>query len=95
MSVVVQMSIAPPDPTAFRSACEWLAGKDRPSGMRAAQVLADENGSGRMCLLQEWDDHDSFHSYTEKIGDEFNQRAGTVGLDWVTNVWSTTDIPTP
>jgi hypothetical protein len=39
-------------------------------------------------VVQEWDSHDAFHKSSDKYGDEFNQRAGTQGLDWRTGVWT-------
>jgi hypothetical protein len=41
-----------------------------------------------LLIVQEWDSHDSFHTSSDKYGDEFNQRAGTEGLDWRTGVWT-------
>jgi hypothetical protein len=43
-----------------------------------------------VCVLQEWDSHDAFHESSEEVGDEFNRRAGTEGLEWETHIWATT-----
>ena len=38
-------------------------------------------------VVERWVSHDAMHEYQDKYGDEFNQRAGTEGMEWKVNIW--------
>jgi len=57
-------------------------------GSRNDGVYEDENEPGLMSSMSEWDSHDKMHAASEKYGDQFNEEAGTEGLDWTTHIWS-------
>ena len=88
MSVLVQMTVRPPDYAAFADAIAWMDSLGMPKGLHSSRVYRDQNDPGLVCILQEWDDHDAFHAGTEENGDEFNRRAGTEGLEWETHIWA-------
>ncbi len=88
MSVVVTMEVGPVDWTKFQSAIEWLNSQSTP-GIRSNKIYRSEGDPKVVLVTQEWDSHDAFHASSDKVGDEFNRRAGTEGLDWRTGVWTT------
>lgn len=88
MSVLVQMTVRPPDWATFAAAVDWMNGQGTPKGLRSSRVYRDENDPATVCVLQEWDSHDAFHASSDEIGDEFNRRAGTEGLHWETHIWA-------
>lgn len=87
MAVLVTMEVGPVDWEKFEAAMKWM-GEQREGGLRSARVLRSEADPATLLVIQEWDSHDAFHQSSEKLGDEFNRRAGTEGLDWRTGVWS-------
>jgi quinol monooxygenase YgiN len=88
MSVLVQMVVRPPDWDTFAAAMEWMDGLGMPKGLHSSRVYREESDPGTVCVLQEWDSHDAFHTSSEEVGDEFNRRAGTEGLEWETRIWA-------
>jgi heme-degrading monooxygenase HmoA len=88
MAVVVTMEVGPVDWTKFQSATEWMNSQPTP-GLRSNKVYRSEANSNIVLIMQEWDSHEAFHAASDKVGDEFNRRAGTEGLDWRTGVWAT------
>lgn len=46
-----------------------------------------------MFVLEEWETHDAWHEFADKVGEEFNDRAGTAGLDWQDAIWVLSDAP--
>jgi hypothetical protein len=80
------MQVGPVDWDKFQSAMEW--GRAYPAtGRSSARVYRSQEDPSRVMVVEEWDSHDSMHNYQEQLGDEFNRRAGTEGLDWQTGVW--------
>lgn len=92
MAVFVTMQVGPVEWGAFRSAVEWSAGQPQ-EGLRSQRVYRMESDPKQVLVVQQWDSHDAFHTASDRLGDEFNSRAGTEGLDWVTGVWSASDAP--
>ena len=88
MSVLVEMTVRPPDYAKFTEALSWMDSLGTPKGLHSTRVYRDQNDPGVVCLLQEWDSHDDFHASSEEVGDEFNRRAGTEGLEWETHIWA-------
>ncbi len=91
MTVLVTMQVTVDNWDQFRSACEWMAGLGKPVGMHSSRVLRRDGDPNQVLLLQEWDSHEDFNSFGEKIGDEFNRRAGTEGVEWIDAVWAASD----
>jgi hypothetical protein len=87
MAVVVTMEVGPVDWAKFQSAMQWMEGQPE-QGLTSTKVYRSEADPAQLLIVQEWDSHDSFHTSSDKYGDEFNQRAGTEGLDWRTGVWT-------
>lgn len=87
MAILVTMSVGPVDRDKFLAAMKWAETQGSFKGRKSHRVLFGENDPKQALSIAEWDSHDSFHAATEGIGDEFNRRAGTEGLDWITNVW--------
>jgi heme-degrading monooxygenase HmoA len=92
MSALVTMKVGPVDWEKFRAATEWLNGQDSP-GLASSEVYRSEADPGNVLVVQKWDSHDSMHAVSERVGPEFNRRAGTEGLDWETGVWALSDAP--
>jgi len=87
MAVLVTMEVGPADWSKFQEAINWMNAQTE-SGLRSTKVHKSESDPTMLLVVQEWDSHDSFHSSSDKYGDEFNRRAGTDGLDWPTGVWT-------
>jgi quinol monooxygenase YgiN len=92
MSVLVQMTVRPPSFETFADAVGWMGSQGTPKGLHSSRVYRDENDAGTVSVIQEWDSHDAFHASSEEIGDEFNRRAGTEGLEWETHIWADSGI---
>lgn len=91
MSVLVSMRVKVADWNPFREATDWMVGLGKPAGMHWSKVYRQEGDPNHVLVLQEWDDHDSFHKASDEVGEEFNRRAKTEGLEWVTFVWTESD----
>jgi quinol monooxygenase YgiN len=87
MSVLVQFIVKVSDAGRFVAASERYAPMMQEMGSRNGGVYEDENDPGTMSTISEWDDHDQMHAASEKYGDQFNEEAGTEGLDWTTHIW--------
>jgi len=88
MSVLVTMQVGPVDAAKFDAATKELEARSYP-GFRSRKVLHAEGHPEDVLVIEEWDSHDAFHAATEEVGDEFNSKAGTEGLEWRTGVWMT------
>ena len=86
MALLVLMQVGPVDRDRFRSAAEWMDAQDAP-GRVSSRIYAAEGDPKTVLVAQEWESHDAFHSVSERLGPEFNARAGTEGLDWKTMTW--------
>ena len=86
MAVVVTMEVGPVEWSKFRSAMDWMNGQQE-RGLHSTKVYRSEDNPNMLLVVQEWDSHDAFHTSSDRVGDEFNRRAGTEGLDWRTGVW--------
>lgn len=86
MSVLVTMQVGPVDAARFDAATKELGDRTYP-GFHSRQVLHSEGDPSTVLVIEEWDSHDAFHAATDEVGDAFNARAGTEGLDWVTGIW--------
>lgn len=87
MSVFVTMTVKPPDPAKFEAAIKEDFAKGLPAGAKSQFWAKSENDASLYVIAGEWESHDAMHAYSEKVGDDFNSRAGTEGVDWETNVW--------
>jgi len=87
MAVLVTMQVGPVDPARFAAAIKEFDSRTYP-GFRSRKVYTAEGDPKTVLLLEEWDSHDAFHKATEGEGDEFNAKAGTEGLDWITGIWT-------
>jgi len=87
MSVVVQFIVKVPDVERFVAASKKFEPMMKEMGSRNDVVYEDENEPGLMSSTSEWDSHDQMHAASEKYGDQFNEEAGTEGLDWATHIW--------
>lgn len=87
MSVIVQYIVKVADVDRFLATSKKYAPMMAEMGSRNGAVYEDENESGLMSTMSEWDGHDQMHAASEKYGDEFNREAGTEGLEWTTHIW--------
>ena len=86
MAILVTMQVGPVDWAKFMDATEWS--KQFPAtGRTSGRIYRSEEDPSQVFVVEEWDSHDSMHAYQDKLGDEFNRRAGTEGLEWQTGVW--------
>jgi quinol monooxygenase YgiN len=89
MAVLVQFSVSPPDVEKFKKAGEKLAplNEKEPGFIRYVGAYKAEDPAGEVTWLEVWESHDHMHEASEKYGDQFNDEAGTEGLDWETRIW--------
>jgi hypothetical protein len=79
------MQVGPVDWPKFKAAIEAL--KSVPAPGRSSSEVYRSQADSSVLVLERWESHAAMHSYQDKVGDDFNQRAGTAGLDWQTGVW--------
>src|SRR5437870_3549614 len=94
MTVLVTMRGRVSDWKHFKGALEWAAEKmkkDRPHGLHSTQSYRREGDPGLVLDLEEWDSHDIWMQFADEVGEEFNKRADTEGLDWETFIWHPSD----
>lgn len=87
MSVTVQFIVKVSDVDRFVAASEKFRPMMEEMGSRNGGVYEDENEPGLVSTMSEWDDHDQMHAASDKYGDQFNEEAGTEGLQWTTHIW--------
>ena len=86
MAIIVTMQVGPVDWNKFKAALDW--GKATPANGRSySRVYRAESDPSTVLIVEEWDSHDSMHRYQEQLGEEFNRRAGTEGLEWQDRTW--------
>jgi len=90
-STVVWMTVSPPDWAAFKDTVGWVLDRERPKGVHSTHVYRREGDPSQVLDLEEWDSHDIWMEFADKVGEEFNQRAKTEGLDWETFIWVPSD----
>lgn len=90
-STLVWMTVSPPDWTAFRDTVAWTTDRERPNGLHSTQVYRLEVDPVQVLDLEEWDSHDIWMGFADQVGEEFNERAKTEGLDWETFIWLPSD----
>ena len=86
MSILVTMQVGPVDWAKFQSAMEWANSVEAP-GRNWSHTYRGENDANTSFTVEEWESHDAMHAYQDKVGEEFNRRAGTEGLEWTTGTW--------
>jgi hypothetical protein len=86
MAILVSMQVGPVDWEKFKGAMDTYAG-DKPAGLRSQRVYRGESDPATVLVLEEWDSHDAMHAYQERVGGEFNAKAGTAGMQWTTGTW--------
>ena len=87
VSVLVQFIVKVPNVERFVATSKKFEPMMEEMGSRNDAVYEDENDPGLVSTISEWDNHDQMHSASEKYGDQFNEEAGTEGLDWTTHIW--------
>lgn len=90
-SVVVWMTVHPRDWNTFKETVGWTVSLDRPKGLHSTQVYRREGDPDLVLDLEEWDSHDIWMQFADQVGEEFNKRANTEGLDWETFIWHPSD----
>ena len=87
MSVLVQFIVKVPEVERFKATSKKFEPLMEEMGARNQRTYFDENDPNVASTLSEWDSHDAMHEASEKYGDQFNEEAGTGGLDWTTHIW--------
>jgi len=87
MPIFVTMTVKPPDGARFEKAFRESPMTGAPDEPRNMFCARSESDPGRYLLGGEWDSHDAMHRHTERVGADFNARAGTDGLEWETAIW--------
>lgn len=87
MSVFVTMTVRPPDAAKFETAVKENFQR-KPAGLEMQFYGKLESDPGLYVIGGVWDSHDSMHKYSDEVGEEFNKKAGTEGVEWETQVWS-------
>ena len=91
MAILLTMQVGPVDWQKFEAAMDWSRGAATAKGRAYSRVYRAESDSSTVLIVEEWDSHDSMHSYQEQIGEEFNRRAGTEDAEWKDDVWELAD----
>jgi len=86
MSVLVTMRVAPVAWDKFQAAIDALA-HEGAAGRKSSAVYRLQSDPRTVLVVEEWDSHDAMHAYQERVGDEFNRRAGTEGMEWEVAMW--------
>ena len=86
MAILLTMQVGPVDWTKFQAALDWGKALSA-TGRSYSRIYRQESDPSRVLIVEEWDSHDSMHAYQDKVGEEFNRRAGTEGLEWQDAVW--------
>jgi len=86
VSIVVTMQVGPVDWEKFKAATEW-SNQFPATGRTSGRIYRSEEDPSQVFVVEEWESHDAMHAYQDRVGDEFNSRAGTEGLEWQTGVW--------
>jgi quinol monooxygenase YgiN len=90
MAILVTMQVGPVDWPKFKAALESF--KDIPAqGLISSQVYRAQSDPNIVMVIEQWDSQEAMHAYQDKVGDDFNERARTAGMDWQTGVWQLTD----
>jgi hypothetical protein len=87
MSVLVQMRVKVPDVDRFIETSKRFEPLMAEMGATNQALYQAENDPSEVTSMSEWDSHDQMHAASEKYGDQFNDEAGTVGLEWETRIW--------
>jgi quinol monooxygenase YgiN len=86
MAILVTMEVGPVDWEKFKAASDWA--KQFPAqGMISSETYRAESDPSRVLVVERWESHDHMHRYQDQLGEEFNRRAGTEGLEWKDAVW--------
>jgi quinol monooxygenase YgiN len=90
MAILVTMQVGPVDWSKFTGALDAL--KDEPApGRHSSEVYRSQSDPAMVLIVERWDSHDAMNAYQERVGDDFNARAGTEGMDWQTGLWELAD----
>lgn len=93
MTVLTTLRGKVSDWDAMKGALDWYAGQSKPAGLHWSRSYRREGDEDYILLIEEWDDHDSFHKSTDQLGDEFTKRAKQDWEGWITEVWEHSDAP--
>ena len=85
--VLVQFVVTVPDKDRFISAYDDWRDRFEADGGKDGHLYWDENEPNRVSMMSWWESHDAMMESSEKSGDQFQEEAGTVGLDWDTYIW--------
>ena len=87
MAILVTMEVGPVDWSKFKAALDWS--KAFPAdGRLSSEVYRAESDPAKVLVVERWGSHDELHRYQDRVGEEFNRRAGTEGLEWKDAVWA-------
>jgi heme-degrading monooxygenase HmoA len=86
MSVLVQMRVKVPDVERFIATSKRFNPLMEEMGAKNQALYQAENDPSEVTSMSEWDSHDQMHASSEKYGDQFNDEAGTVGIEWETRI---------
>jgi quinol monooxygenase YgiN len=86
MAILVTMQVGPVDWSKFKAAIDTLKGSPAP-GRKSSEVYRNQSDPGVVLIVETWDSHDAMNAYQEKVGDDFNEQAGTAGMHWETGLW--------
>jgi hypothetical protein len=86
MALFVTMEVGPVDWQRFSRAMEWSA-PFRPADRLSCDIYRSQEDPASVLVVERWSTHGAMHAYQDKYGDEFNERAGTQGMEWRVQVW--------
>jgi hypothetical protein len=81
------MIVRPPDRQKFEAA---MREADQPGQAEGAwdQFWGRHEGDPALYIVGgKWQSHEAMHRWTDKVGPDFNAKAGTEGVEWQTMTW--------
>jgi quinol monooxygenase YgiN len=87
VTVLVQFRVRVPDVDRFKAAWEEMGPLFEEDGSTNNALFRAENDGNELAMFGEWASHDAMMESSEKRGEEFQEKAGTQGLEWETRIW--------
>jgi quinol monooxygenase YgiN len=86
MAIFVTMQVGPVDWAKFKGAVDYYKGVAAP-GLISSEVYRAQSDPAIVMVVERWESHDAMNKFQDRVGEDFNARAGTTGMEWQTGVW--------
>jgi hypothetical protein len=86
--VLVQFVVTVRDRDRFARTFDDWRDRMEADGAKDPQLYWNENEPNQVSMMAWWESHDAMMESSDRTGDQFQEEAGTVGLDWDTYIWT-------